>query len=63
MDKLNYKAKVHCSNCNFRNEIKIPKRLVIWQAECPNCKCRELQLEVKAKDLPTMPAVVTEDDD
>lgn len=32
-----YKAKVYCSNCDFRAEIDIPKGQTIDEAPCPTC--------------------------
>lgn len=46
MAEETYKAKVYCSNCDFKKEIDIPKGKKIGETECPNCGTPELSKDV-----------------
>lgn len=38
-----YSVEVECSNCNFKDTIKIMKGILISGERCPNCGCKTLE--------------------
>jgi len=41
-----YKARVYCSNCDFKKEIDIQKAKKVEETACPNCGTMELGKDI-----------------
>lgn len=49
----NYTVTVGCQNCNFNQDIDLPKGQVVTDAKCPQCGCVTLHPVISKKKRPS----------